>query len=152
VKEGAVVALPNDPTNAARALVVLEQLRLDQAARRLRPDPRLRERRGGQPQEIKLTPIEAAQLPRSLDDTDYSFATATSRRPPAEADRSARARENQPNHQNWWRAQRRQDKPWFQGHLRDAYRSREFPRGHREAVRRFVKTDYQQALTAAGTK
>ncbi len=74
VKDGATVALPNDPTNQARALVLLDRklgwIRLKEGY-----DPiRVSEHDVvANPKNLKLVPLEAAQLPRSLDDTDYSF-------------------------------------------------------------------------------
>jgi D-methionine transport system substrate-binding protein len=74
VKDGATVALPNDPTNEARALVLLDKklgwIRLKEGY-----DPiRVSERDVvANPKNLKLVPLEAAQLPRSLDDTDFSF-------------------------------------------------------------------------------
>src|SRR3954463_15328265 len=66
VKEGAVVALPSDPTNAARALVVLQEL--GWVKLREGTDPiRASERDVAvNVKKIKLVPIEAAQLLRSL--------------------------------------------------------------------------------------
>ena len=64
---GAIIAIPNDPTNGGRALLVLEQAGLI----------KLREGAGLQatardivenPKNIKIKEIEAPQLPRSLDD------------------------------------------------------------------------------------
>lgn len=73
VAAGATVALPNDPTNQARALVMLEQL----GWIRLRPgvDPvRASERDvAANPKGVRLLPLEAAQLPRALQDVDYAF-------------------------------------------------------------------------------
>ena len=75
--EGARVALPNDPTNEARALMVMEQI----GWLKLRPgfDPvRASEADVAvNPKKIRLLPLEAGQLPRSLDDTDYSFVTGS---------------------------------------------------------------------------
>jgi D-methionine transport system substrate-binding protein len=72
-KAGASVALPNDPTNEARALVMLEQL----GWIRLRPntDPVKASEKdvAANPRGIKLVPLEAAQLPRALQDVDYAF-------------------------------------------------------------------------------
>lgn len=65
--DGAIISIPNDPTNGGRALLVLEQAGLI----------KLREGAGLQatardivenPKNIKIKEIEAPQLPRSLDD------------------------------------------------------------------------------------
>jgi D-methionine transport system substrate-binding protein len=72
-KAGTTVALPNDPTNEARALVMLEQL----GWIRLRPntDPVKASERdiAANPKGIRLLALEAAQLPRALQDADYAF-------------------------------------------------------------------------------
>jgi D-methionine transport system substrate-binding protein len=73
VKEGATVALPNDPTNAARALVVLQQLGWVKLRDGVDPIRASEKDVAVNIKKIKLVPLEAAQLPRSLDDTDYSF-------------------------------------------------------------------------------
>jgi D-methionine transport system substrate-binding protein len=73
VKEGATVALPNDPTNQARALAILGRIgwiELKQGSDPLRVSERDIARN---PKKLKFFPLEAAQLPRSLEDTDYSF-------------------------------------------------------------------------------
>jgi len=73
LKDGDRIGLPNDPTNEARALGMLAKLGLLQ----LRPDTdpvRASEKDVvANPRNLKLLPLEAASLPRSLDDTDYSF-------------------------------------------------------------------------------
>jgi D-methionine transport system substrate-binding protein len=72
-RAGSTVALPNDPTNQARALVMLEQL----GWIKLRPntDPVKASERdvAANPRGVKLLPLEAAQLPRALQDADYAF-------------------------------------------------------------------------------
>jgi D-methionine transport system substrate-binding protein len=73
VKEGATVALPNDPTNAARALVLLQQLGWVKLRDGIDPIRVSENDVLVNIKKIKLIPLEAAQLPRSLDDTDYSF-------------------------------------------------------------------------------
>lgn len=71
--DDARIALPNDPTNQARALVMLEKL----GWLTLKPDVdpiRASEKDvATNPRKLELLPLEAAQLPRSLDDVDYSF-------------------------------------------------------------------------------
>ena len=73
-KAGTTVALPNDPANEARALVLLEQL----GWIRLRPDtdPVKASARdiAANPKGIKLLALEAAQLPRALQDADIANA------------------------------------------------------------------------------
>lgn len=65
---GAVVTLPNDPTNLARALGLLAQQKLIT----VKPDadPLRVTQRDVQdnPKQLRFTPIEAAQLPRTLGD------------------------------------------------------------------------------------
>lgn len=74
VKDGALVAIPNDPSNGSRALLLLQQAGL------LKVDPA----KGigatvadivDNPKKLKFREIDAAQLPRSLDDTDFSAVT-----------------------------------------------------------------------------
>jgi D-methionine transport system substrate-binding protein len=74
VKEGAQVAIPNDPSNGSRALLLLQQAGL------IKVDPA----KGiaatvadivDNPRKLKFKEIDAAQLPRSLDDTDFSAVT-----------------------------------------------------------------------------
>jgi D-methionine transport system substrate-binding protein len=73
VKEGDRVTLPNDPSNLARALVLLEQNKLIT----LKPGIdalRSTERDVAEnPKKLKFIPLEAAQLPRSLGDTEYAI-------------------------------------------------------------------------------
>ncbi len=67
--EGATVAVPNDPTNGARALLLLEQLGLigvaDSAG--LKATPLDIEEN---PKNLRIVELDAAQLPRSLADVD----------------------------------------------------------------------------------
>jgi len=73
VKSGASVSLPNDPTNLARAIAMLQQF--GWVTLKAGTDPiRASERDiDTNPHKLKLIQLEAAQLPRSLDDVDYAF-------------------------------------------------------------------------------
>jgi D-methionine transport system substrate-binding protein len=67
--EGARVGIPNDPTNGARALLVLA----DQGLIRLKPGVGVSASVldvVANPKKIRLVELEAAQLPRSLEDLD----------------------------------------------------------------------------------
>jgi D-methionine transport system substrate-binding protein len=69
LKKGATVAVPNDPTNGGRALLVLASKGLikfkDGAGLKVTPDDVVEN-----PKDIQIVQIDAAQLPRSLDDVD----------------------------------------------------------------------------------
>lgn len=122
--ESSVVTLPNDPTNLARALQLLAQQQLVT----LKPDidPLRVSQRDvlDNPKKLRFTPIEAAQLPRTLGDAGIvvvpgNFATA------AGLDfNNALALERPPVAYQQVVAVRRADidKPWVQD-LKKAFRS-----------------------------
>lgn len=67
LKDGASIAIPNDPTNGGRALKVLETAGLI----KVRPEAGVTATIGDvidNPKKVKFREIEAAQLPRALDD------------------------------------------------------------------------------------
>ena len=71
LKEGARVGIPNDPTNGGRVLLVLQ----DQGLIKLKPESGLKATALDvidNPKKIKFVELDAAQLPRSLDDLDAS--------------------------------------------------------------------------------
>jgi D-methionine transport system substrate-binding protein len=69
IKEGATIAIPNDPTNGGRALLILADqglIKVD-AAKGLKIGPAdVTEN----PKKLEFAELDAAQLPRSLDDVD----------------------------------------------------------------------------------
>jgi D-methionine transport system substrate-binding protein len=73
VKDGARVAIPNDPTNLARALIMLQDLGWLKIKPNFNPVTASEKDVESSAKNIKLVPLEAAQLPRSLEDTDFSF-------------------------------------------------------------------------------
>jgi D-methionine transport system substrate-binding protein len=73
VKDGARVAIPNDPTNLARALFMLQDLGWIKVKAGFNPVTASEKDVESSSRNIKLVPLEAAQLPRSLEDTDFSF-------------------------------------------------------------------------------
>ena len=67
--EGATVAIPNDPTNGGRALLVLAK----EGLIKVNPDAGLKAGPADvteNPKNIQFSELDAAQLPRSLDDVD----------------------------------------------------------------------------------
>lgn len=71
LKPGAIVAVPNDPTNGGRALLLLEKLGLI----KLKPGAGLKAAVtdiAENPKNLKIRELDAAQIPRSLDDVDLA--------------------------------------------------------------------------------
>jgi len=69
LKNGARVGIPNDPTNGGRALLLLQA----QGVLKLKADAGLKATPldiADNPKKLKIVEIDAAQLPRSLDDLD----------------------------------------------------------------------------------
>lgn len=153
VKEGATVAIPNDPTNAARALAVLQDIGWVRLREGYDPIRASEKDVASNPKKIRIVPIEAAQLPRSLDDTDYSFVNGNFALASGLKLTEALALEKtSPTYQNLV-AVRTEDKekPWVKD-IADAYRSREFLAVTESRFAGFVKTDYQQALGATASR
>ncbi|PWC43091.1 MetQ/NlpA family ABC transporter substrate-binding protein [Azospirillum sp. TSO22-1] len=73
VKNGATISIPNDPTNAARALVLLSDVGLI-TLKSTGPTTSLIDI-ATNPKNLKFAELDAAQLPRSLDDVDASVIT-----------------------------------------------------------------------------
>ena len=147
VKEGAQVALPSDPTNAARALVVLQDIGWVKLRDGVDPIRASERDVAVNVKKIKLVPIEAAQLPRSLDDVDYAFVNGNFALASGLKITDALALEKTgPTYQNVVAIRTEdKDKPWVKD-LADAYRSREFLAVTDAKFAGFVKTDYQQSL------
>ena len=72
VKEGSTVAIPNDPTNQARALLMLQDLGWLSLKEGINPLKASEFDVVKNPHNLKLVLLEAAQLPRSREDVDFS--------------------------------------------------------------------------------
>jgi D-methionine transport system substrate-binding protein len=147
VTEGAKVALPNDPTNAARALLVMQELGWIRLREGYDPLTASEKDVAVNVRRIKLIPLEAAQLPRSLGDTDYSFVNGNFAIASGLKLTEALALEKiSPTYQNLV-AVRASDRnqPWVRD-IADAYRSPEFLAVTNQRFAGFLKPDYQQAL------
>jgi D-methionine transport system substrate-binding protein len=72
LKKGATIAIPNDPTNEGRALILLDTkgiIKLDPNAGLEATEKDIIQN----PKNLIFKPIDAAQLPRTLDDVDASI-------------------------------------------------------------------------------
>ncbi|BEV70802.1 MetQ/NlpA family ABC transporter substrate-binding protein [Paludibacterium sp. THUN1379] len=72
VKPGATVAAPNDPSNFARVLVMLNDLGWIKLKAGINPLTASQHDIAANPKNIKLLPLEAAQLPRARSDADFA--------------------------------------------------------------------------------
>jgi len=137
--EGAKVGIPNDPTNGGRVLLVLQ----DQGLIQLRPDAGLKATPldvVGNPKKLKFVELDAAQLPRSLDDLDASaintnYAISAGLNPGKDAIARESAKSPYVNLIAVRSADK--DKPWV-AKLVKAYQS--------DAVRQFIQTEFKGSV------
>ena len=135
LKEGARVGIPNDPTNGGRVLLVFQ----DKGLIKLKPEAGLKATPLDiveNPKKIKFVEVDAAQLPRTLDDLDASaintnFALSAGLNPGKDAISQENAKSPYVN----LLAVREQDKdkPWV-AKLVKAY--------HSEEIRKFIQTEF----------
>ncbi|HEX5388467.1 MAG TPA: MetQ/NlpA family ABC transporter substrate-binding protein [Burkholderiaceae bacterium] len=141
LKEGAKFGIPNDPTNGGRVLLVLQ----DQGLIKLKPEAGLKATPldvVSNPKKLKFVELDAAQLPRSLDDLDASaintnYALSAGLSPAKDAIAQESAKSPYVN----LLAVREQDKnqPWV-AKLVKAYQS--------EPVRQFIQSEFKGAVLA----
>lgn len=72
IKEGSAIAIPNDPTNAARAFLILEDAGLITINAEADPLTISEKDVEDNVRNLQFKPIEAAQLPRAVDSVDLS--------------------------------------------------------------------------------
>lgn len=141
LKEGAKFGIPNDPTNGGRVLLVLQ----DKGLIKLRPEAGLKATPLDvidNPKKLKFVELDAAQLPRSLDDLDAAaintnFALSAGLNPAKDAIAQESAKSPYVN----IIAVREQDKDkaWV-GKLVKAY--------HSEEIRKYIQTEFKGAVLA----
>lgn len=139
LKQGAKFGIPNDPTNGGRVLLVLQEKGLI----KLRPEAGLKATPLDvidNPKKIKFVELDAAQLPRSLDDLDASaintnFALSAGLNPGKDAIAQEGAKSPYVNLIAVREADK--DKPWV-AKLVKAYQS--------EEVRKFIQTEFKGAV------
>jgi D-methionine transport system substrate-binding protein len=150
-REGTTVALPNDPTNQARALVLLDQLGWIKLKDKVDPLRASEKDIAANIRKIKLIPLEAAQLPRSLQDTDYSFVNGNYALASGLKLKDSLLREKiSPNYVNLVAVRTADKDKQFAKDIAAAYRSREFLDITNKRFADYAKTDDQLALEAGG--
>lgn len=141
LKPGARFGLPNDPTNGGRVLLVLQ----DQGLIKLRAGAGLKATPLDvveNPKKLKFVELEAAQLPRSLDDLDAAGVNTNYALPAGlHPGKDAIAQESAKSPYVNLIAVREQDKdkPWV-AKLVKAYQS--------EEIRKFVQTEFKGSVIA----
>ena len=139
LKQGAKFGIPNDPTNGGRVLLVLQEKGLiklrDGAGLKATPLDVV-----SNPKKLKFVELDAAQLPRSLDDLDASaintnFALSAGLNPGKDAIAQENAKSPYVNLIAVREADK--DKPWV-SKLVKAYQS--------EEVRKFIQTEFKGAV------
>jgi D-methionine transport system substrate-binding protein len=142
-KDGVSVSLPNDPTNEARALVMLNDLgwiKLKASIDPIRVSEKDIEKNN---KNIKLIPLEAAQLPRSLDDSDFAFVNGNFALASGLKLTEALALEKTPDRYLNLVAIKTADKDQqFVKDVVDAYKSQEFKEVIDKGFAGFVRPDY----------
>ncbi|MBO9678417.1 MetQ/NlpA family ABC transporter substrate-binding protein [Paenacidovorax monticola] len=126
-KEGDRVTLPNDPSNLARALVLLEQNQLVKLKPGIDPLRATEKDLAENPRKLRFIPLEAAQLPRSLGDSEYAIINGNFAISSGLKLTEAVALEKTPDHYLNVVAVKTQDKDsaWARD-LVEAYRSKEY--------------------------
>ena len=140
LKEGARVGIPNDPTNGGRVLLVFQ----DKGLIKLKPDAGLKATPLDvidNPKKIKFVEVDAAQLPRTLDDLDASAVNTNYALSAGLNPKDAIAQENAKSPYVNLLAVRDQDKdkPWV-AKLVAAY--------HSDEVRKYIQTEFKGAVLA----
>lgn len=149
VKAGSTVALPNDPTNQARALVLLDQLKWIKLKDSIDPVRASEKDIASNLLQIRLLPLEAAQLPRALDDADFAFVNGNYALASGLKLTDALAAEKiSPNYINRVAVRTADKDKQFAKDIAAAYRSREFLEVTNKHFAGYSKPDYQLALIA----
>jgi len=153
VQEGSTVALPNDPTNQARALVLLDQLGWIKLRAGYDPVRASEKDVAANLRKIKLLPLEAAQLPRSLQDADFAFVNGNFALASGLKLKDALLTEKiSANYVNLVAVRSADKNKQFARDLDAAYRSQAFLDVTNRHFADYSKTDYQLALQAGAAK
>jgi len=145
VRDGDRFTLPNDPSNLARALVLLEQNKLITLKTGIDPIRASEKDIEQNPRKLKFIPLEAAQLPRSLGDTEYAIINGNFAISSGLKLTEAVVLEKPADHYLNVVAVKRADKdtPWAKD-IADAYRSKEFKAVVDSKFKGYAKPSFMQ--------
>lgn len=140
LKEGARFGIPNDPTNGGRVLLALQ----DKGLIKLKPEAGLKATPLDvidNPKKIRFVELDAAQLPRSLDDLDASAVNTNFALSAGLNVKDAIAQESakSPYVNVLVVREADKDKPWV-AKLLKAY--------HSDEIRKFIQTEFKGAVLA----
>lgn len=151
VKEGTTVAMPNDPTNQARALVILDQMGWIKLREKIDPLRASERDIVTNTKKVKLLSLEAAQLPRALQDADYAFVNGNYALASGMHLKEALITEKiSQNYVNLVAIRTADKDKQFAKDIAAAYRSRAFLDVTNKYFADYAKTDDQLALEAKG--
>jgi len=141
LRDGATVGIPNDPTNGGRVLLLLQSAGLITLADGVGLKPSVADITGN-PKQLEIVELDAAQLPRSLDDTDISaintnYAVEAGLDPAKDA--ILREAADSPYVNIIAVQTARKDEPWVKT-LVESY--------HTDAVKQFLQTRFKGAVIA----
>lgn len=101
VHQKSIIAIPNDPTNLSRALVILSDLGWIEMVKGFNPLLAGLKDISKNPKNLKIVLLEAAQLPRALGDVDFAIINGNYATSSGLSLTSALAREKSDSYINW---------------------------------------------------
>lgn len=144
LKENMKITLPNDPVNLARSMLMMEEFGWIKFDEKIDPIRASEKDIVENKYTLEIVPLEAAQLPRSLSDTDFAFVNGNFALSSGLNLEDAVALEKTPDHYLNYVVLRNEDKdsPLAEV-LKNAYQSEAFWQYTDNELVGFVKPDYQ---------
>jgi len=145
LEENMKITLPNDPVNLARSLLMMEEfgwIKFDDEIDPIRASEKdIVENKYN----LEIVPLEAAQLPRSLNDTDFAFVNGNFALSSGLKLEDAVELENTPDYYlNYVVVKKEDEDSELAKALKHAYESEEFLKYTDDKLAGFVKPEYQQ--------
>ncbi|MBD8004622.1 MetQ/NlpA family ABC transporter substrate-binding protein [Bacillus norwichensis] len=149
IRKGAKVTLPNDPVNMARALIMMDEYDWIALDGDVDPSKASEKDVAENKLNVNIAPLEAAQLPRSLGDSDFAFINGNFALASGIELESALGLEETPiQYMNQVVINSKDKKEPFVKALEDAYKSIDFVQYTDENLPGFVRPDYFSEIEA----